>query len=838
MPSRRPVHRSLPLFLWCLFVPAMLAQSLAAQNPIASWRPNESASTSALDDSATGDDAFLSTGTKWIPGSEGRGISATTTNYGLVAIPAIDLRHTQAITITLWTNWDYTTTDKSGLFASGSGNRGSAPGFALLPNDKTCNGVQVKLQAGRGTTANCYTSPPSQVRHFLAVIFDTSRTAGDAIAFYVDGILQSPTRNLSAAASIESFGNNPIYLFSKAGTSPFNSGTTEEFQLEEFQLYDSALDATQIQKLYVEGKDGSPTQTGLVAAYSFNEGSGSTVADASGNGNTGTITHAIWTDEGRYGKALVFDGIDSLVTVADSTSLHLRSAMTLEAWVQPSTIPSVCRDVIHKGLGDYHLQAAFENTGYPGGGARIAGSDAVSYARAQLPTDTWTHLAVAYDGSALRVFVNGQQVSNRPYRGSIASSETPLQIGGDSRRGCFFSGVIDEVRIYNRALTQAQIQKDMNTPIEAVLMSIAIAPQNPTLAIGERKQLVATATYSDGSRKDLTHLVQWVSSDNSIATVDASGVALALAKGNAKVEASLGSTVGTIEISNGAPGFTIAASPSAISVAQGKQGTSTITTTIIGDFDSSINLSAYGMPPDTSVSFNPNPIPAPGAGNSTMTLSVGANTAPGTYPIMVLGAGGTIQHTTTVTLTVTAAPTFSISASPASLSVAQGKQGTSTITTTGYNGFNSAISLSASGVPTGTTVGFNPNPIPAPGSGNSNMTITVGAATPVGTYPITVTGNGGGTQHTTTVTLTVTAAMSHQVSLSWNASVDPVIGYNMYRSLTHGGPYTKLNSTLIATTSYLDLTVQSGYTYYYVATAVNAQQQESAYSNEAVAKVP
>ena len=189
-----------------------------------------------------------------------------------------------------------------------------------------------------------------------------------------------------------------------------------------------------------------------------------------------------------------------------------------------------------------------------------------------------------------------------------------------------------------------------------------------------------------------------------------------------------------------------------------QSGTSTLTTTISGGFNNDISLSASGVPTGTTVSFNPNPIPAPGAGSSTMTITVGSNTPTGTYPIMVTGNGGGIQQNTTVTLTVTAAPTFTISASPASLSIQQGNQDTSTITTTISGGFNSDISLSASGVPSGTTVSFTPNPIPAPGSGSSTMTITVGGNTPTGTYPITVTGDGGGIQQNTTVTLTVTAA--------------------------------------------------------------------------------
>src|SRR5271165_893129 len=156
------------------------------------------------------------------------------------------------------------------------------------------------------------------------------------------------------------------------------------------------------------------------------------------------------------------------------------------------------------------------------------------------------------------------------------------------------------------------------------------------------------------------------------------------------------------------PNFTISASPASLSIAQGNQGTSTITTTISGGFNSAISLSASGMPSGTTVSFNPNPIPAPGAGSSTMSIMVGASTPTGTYPITVTGNGGGIQQNTTVTLTVTAAPNFTISASPASLSVQQGNQGTSTITTAISGGFNSAISLSASGMPSGTTVSFNP----------------------------------------------------------------------------------------------------------------------------------
>ena len=105
-----------------------------------------------------------------------------------------------------------------------------------------------------------------------------------------------------------------------------------------------------------------------------------------------------------------------------------------------------------------------------------------------------------------------------------------------------------------------------------------------------------------------------------------------------------------------------------------------------------------------------------------------------------------------------ATPDFGISASPASVSAAQGGSATSTISTSVSGGFNSAISLSASGAPAGTTVSFSPTSIAAPGSGSSTMTMSVGASTAAGTYMITVTGTGGSKTHSTSVSLTVTAA--------------------------------------------------------------------------------
>jgi kumamolisin len=138
------------------------------------------------------------------------------------------------------------------------------------------------------------------------------------------------------------------------------------------------------------------------------------------------------------------------------------------------------------------------------------------------------------------------------------------------------------------------------------------------------------------------------------------------------------------------------------------------------------------------------------------------------------------------------APSFTISASPSSASVLQGNNGTFTITTAVFNGFDSAVSLSASGLPNGVTATFNPTPIPAPGSGSSTLTLAVGSSTAPGTYTITVTGTGGGVTESTTISLTVTAPPPFTIkAIPASQTVVPggsSVTYTISATVTSGSP--------------------------------------------------
>jgi hypothetical protein len=168
---------------------------------------------------------------------------------------------------------------------------------------------------------------------------------------------------------------------------------------------------------------------------------------------------------GRFGKAISFDGTDDLVAVPHDSALNLTSGMTLEAWVRPTALGNP-RSVVMKerpGSFDYALFADSVDNAPTANVFTTSALDAVG--PATLSLGTWTHLSQTWDGSTLRLYVDGAEVASEPAGGALVTSTGQLGIGGSSTGGQFFSGLIDEVRVFNRARTTAQIQADMNAPV-------------------------------------------------------------------------------------------------------------------------------------------------------------------------------------------------------------------------------------------------------------------------------------------------------------------------------------------------------------------------------------
>jgi hypothetical protein len=220
-----------------------------------------------------------------------------------------------------------------------------------------------------------------------------------------------------------------------------------------------------------------------VAAYAFDEPSGSTVTDATGKGHTGSITGAARTTTGKTGGALSFNGSSNSVSVPDANDLDLTTGMTLEAWVNPTSNTGWRTAVMKERSGDlsYALYsggsttplATITNNGQTGYGeaGNVAGSAPA--------TNTWTHLAGTYDGTTLKLYKNGTLIASQVRAGSIAVGTGPVKIGGNAAWGEWFAGQIDDVRIYNTALTAAQIATDMNTPVGGAPTPDTTAPSAP-----------------------------------------------------------------------------------------------------------------------------------------------------------------------------------------------------------------------------------------------------------------------------------------------------------------------------------------------------------------------
>jgi Concanavalin A-like lectin/glucanases superfamily len=209
-----------------------------------------------------------------------------------------------------------------------------------------------------------------------------------------------------------------------------------------------------------------------VAAYPFDEGAGTVTEDILGN-HDGTIEHATWA-EGKYGIALQFHGEaeSNCVTVPDSPELQLTENFTLEAWIRPEG--SLFGDTIlfkeFEELGGGASYAFTVGFGAKGKleGTIIEGEETIQTVTspAALSEYKWAHVAFSFDGEKERLYVNGELIASHAASIGAISSSGPLQIGcAKGWKSDYFWGKIDELRIYDRTLSEAEIKEDRDAAI-------------------------------------------------------------------------------------------------------------------------------------------------------------------------------------------------------------------------------------------------------------------------------------------------------------------------------------------------------------------------------------
>ncbi|GAA5479319.1 LamG-like jellyroll fold domain-containing protein [Haloferula helveola] len=400
---------------------------------VAWWRFDETSGTIATDSTGNGHDGVLTEPLpSWDPsGFDGGALRFTgVLNQSVTVAADPALNPTAGITISSWVrvlDWN----GNRRVLQKGNGDnqyRLLAEGGNLVWDIAGAGRIEVPL-------------PAVNEWFHVAATYDL-----DHMRIYVDGALMG---NVAATAAMPTTGD-PIYLGTKTPGSI--DGDHLNGWLDDTRLYNRALDEVEIAELAGIGID-----DGLLAWWPLDDGSGTTAADATGNGHTGTLTAPLptWTPGGKFGGALTFDAqVGQSVSVPDAPALNPRNGITVSAWVNADAWDGNNR-ILQKGAGDnqYRMMAEFGNFAWD-----IAGVGRIE--TAQPPAGQWVHVLGTYDGERMKLYYDGTLVADIPAAGLIPVTGDSLVFATKSQNSIVvnrLSGGLDEVRIYGRALNIEEV---------------------------------------------------------------------------------------------------------------------------------------------------------------------------------------------------------------------------------------------------------------------------------------------------------------------------------------------------------------------------------------------
>jgi hypothetical protein len=455
--------------LVALLLVAHAGTSLAQSPPVAAYSFDEGSGTT-VKDSARNHDGTISGATWASVGKYGSALDFDGVNDLVSIADAADLDLTSNFTLEAWVRPDTITAARPVIAKSESA--GGNSGY-LLSARYSSNPTGFVASSG---TVKSVARPSPLPEAFWSHLAFTSD--GTNLRLYVDGKLAATAPAIAAKATAASL----VIGYGQVLGGYFDG------MIDEVRLYADTLSESEI----LTDRD---TAVGLdqipVAAYSFDEGSGTTLKDSISN-HDGTVSGATWTT-GKYGSALDFDGVNDVVSIADAANLDLTSTFTLEAWVRPDTAtdwsPVVAKNENpESGYGSGYVLFS-QGPGKPRGWLANAGATKAVTGSSALPTNEWSHLAFTSDGTNLRLYVNGSLVGGPGSAGAVGPTASALEIGHWTYLNTYFDGRIDELRIYNEALSETQIQVDRNSRVEPLAPTQVVTT---ALDTGPTSELVST----------------------------------------------------------------------------------------------------------------------------------------------------------------------------------------------------------------------------------------------------------------------------------------------------------------------------------------------------------
>jgi prepilin-type N-terminal cleavage/methylation domain-containing protein len=212
--------------------------------------------------------------------------------------------------------------------------------------------------------------------------------------------------------------------------------------------------------------DLGPGSGNLVGWWRFDEGSGTSATDSSGNGNNGNLVGGATYVTGQFGNALQFDGVDDYVSLPD-TNLSFLSPYTISVWFNPNDLSN--NGAIF-GKEYYEYQFDLQGSLLRWTQYNTTGSGVIGLARTITSANTWYHAVATFDGTTAILYVNGSAVTtDNAFYGTARDIANQTRIGTGyshnlAQQLYYFHGLIDDVRIYNRALTTSEVQQLYNNP--------------------------------------------------------------------------------------------------------------------------------------------------------------------------------------------------------------------------------------------------------------------------------------------------------------------------------------------------------------------------------------
>ena len=365
-------------------------------------------------------------------------------------------------TVSAWIYPNITGQSQS-ILGKGDGVTATSSEYILQYNLTAADTKKISLYLnGAWRTSNNGNVIINQWSHVTAV-FD-----GTNVSFYFNGVLDSSVSGTGAYATNIAY---DLYLGRQGSSAPVSnlfSGT-----IDEVRIYNRALDSNEITALYNYTSDALISS----AQWKFEENTGTSTFDLSGNNNTGTLNNGVAWVTGKYGKALSFDGVDDFVYINGSTSLNITPNLSVSAWVNFSNLALSNQNIVAKRANggapaNYLLRTGGASSGndtdeiqfgYYNAGYHIIASDGVNMVTGQWYYVTGTHDSVAGD----KIYVNGVNCpilwKNGTASAPLIYDNESLAIGraGGNFASQYLAGIVDEVKIYNYALTSTQILHEM-----------------------------------------------------------------------------------------------------------------------------------------------------------------------------------------------------------------------------------------------------------------------------------------------------------------------------------------------------------------------------------------